>query len=278
MDYLVADHTVVPPGSESYYAEKIIYLPGSYQINDARRTTGEQTLSRAQLALPPAGLVYCCFNNSYKITPSTFDSWMRILKRTDPSVLWLLEDNPAASANLQREAERRGVSAQRLLFAPRVAQSEHLARLRLAGLFLDTLPYNAHTSASDALWVGVPVLTRAGEAFASRVAASLLRAIGLPELITVTADQYEELAVALGNEPQRLVAMKEKLAAHRLTAPLFNTGLSTRNIETAYARIYERYQAELPAEHIDLQRGLIPVPAAGQVHPADNSRSRPDVD
>ena len=253
MDYLIADHTLLPPGSESHYAEKIIYLPHSYQINDNRRSIGEQAFTRAQLGLPPAGMVFCCFNNSYKITPSTFDSWMRILKRTESSVLWLLEDNPTAAANLRREALRRGVSAQRLVFAPRVPLSEHLARHRLADLFLDTLPCNAHTTASDALWAGVPLLTCAGEAFASRVAASLLHAIDLPELITSTPEQYEEVAVVLGTEPKRLADIRQKLSNRRLTAALFDTGLSTRNLETAYSRIYQRYQADLPADHIDMQ-------------------------
>jgi predicted O-linked N-acetylglucosamine transferase (SPINDLY family) len=250
MDYLIADHTLIPAGSELHYAEKIIFLPNSYQINDARRSIAEHTFTRAQLGLPPAGLVFCCFNNSYKIAPSTFDSWMRILKRTEPSVLWLLEDNPAATANLRREALRRGVDAQRLVFAPRVPLSEHLARHRFADLFLDTLPYNAHTSASDALWAGVPVLTCVGEAFASRVAASLLHAMDLPELITLTPEDYEKLAVALGNDPQHLADIRQKLSEQRLTAALFNTRLSTRHLETAYSRIYERYQADLPAEHI----------------------------
>ena len=195
--------------------------------------------------------MFCCFNNNHKITPATFDGWMRILKQAEGSVLWLREDNSTAARNLRKEAEARGVNAARLIFAGRMPlPAEHLARHRAADLFIDTLPYNAHTTASDALWAGLPVLTCMGEAFASRVAASLLNAIDLPELITTTQAEYEALAVELAANPQRLRQIKQKLERNRLTTPLFDTRLFTRRLEDAYTRMYERYQAGLPPEHI----------------------------
>jgi predicted O-linked N-acetylglucosamine transferase (SPINDLY family) len=254
IDYLIADRTLVPEGSECYYSEQIIYLPDSYQINDSARPTAACEQTREHCGLPAAGVVFCCFNNCYKITPGMFDRWMRILNRVEGSVLWLLEDNAAATRNLQRAARRRGVDAERVLFAPRLALPEHLARQSLADLFLDTLPCNAHTTASDALWAGLPVITCAGEGFAARVAASLLEAIQLPELIAATPVHYEQLAIALASDPQRLARIRQRLAAQRLTAPLFNTRLSTRHLETAYSEIYERYQAGSSPAHIDVQR------------------------
>jgi predicted O-linked N-acetylglucosamine transferase (SPINDLY family) len=178
---------------------------------------------------------------------------MRILHRVKDSVLWLLEDNPGAASNLRQEAARRDIDGGRLIFAPRTALPEHLARHGVADLFLDTLPYNAHTTASDALWAGVPVLTCAGNAFAGRVAASLLNAIRLPELITSSYEQYEQLAVELATKAQRLSEIRRTLAANRSTAPLFNTRIHTSHLEAAYAEIYERYQAELPSADIILE-------------------------
>jgi predicted O-linked N-acetylglucosamine transferase (SPINDLY family) len=207
--------------------------------------------ARAEFGLPPAGFVYCCFNNSYKITPNSFDRWMRILSRVDGSVLWLSDLNPSAKANLRMEAAQRGVSPERLVFAKRMdALPEHLARQRLADLFLDTLPYNAHATASDALWAGVPILTCMGEAYPARVAASLLKAIGMPELIASTASHYEELAVELAGDPARLLGFKQRLANNRMTSPLFDTRVFARHIEAAYARIVERKRAGLPADHL----------------------------
>ena len=197
MDYIVADPILIPPESRQHYAEKIVYLPDSYQVNDRKRRISDKEFTRAELGLPPTGFVFCCFNNNFKITPNTFNGWMRILKQVEGSVLWLLEDNETAANNLRREAEARGVEPARLVFARRMPLPEHLARHRAADLFIDTLPYNAHTTASDALWAGLPVLTRIGESFAGRVAASLLNAVGLPELITATQEQYEAMAVAL---------------------------------------------------------------------------------
>jgi predicted O-linked N-acetylglucosamine transferase (SPINDLY family) len=253
MDYLIADHTLIPQESRRHYTEKIVYLPGSYQANDAKRAIADRAFTRAELGLPAAGFVFCCFNNNYKIMPDTFDRWMRILERVPGGVLWLLADNPTAVANLRREAARRNVSPERLVFAGRIDLPEHLARHRAADLFIDTWPCNAHTTASDALWAGLPVLTCAGEGFASRVAASLLTAIGLPELIVSTADHYEELAVQLATDRQHLTEIKQRLAENRLTAPLFDTQRYTLQIEAAYTKLYERCQANLPAEHIHIE-------------------------
>jgi predicted O-linked N-acetylglucosamine transferase (SPINDLY family) len=233
-----------------------MYLPHSYQPNDAKRAVADRAFTRAEIGLPPQEFVFCCFNNNYKITPATFDCWTRILRRVEGSVLWLLVDNPAAARNLRREAALRNVSAERLIFAERIDLPGHLARHRVADLFLDTLPYNAHTTASDALWAGLPILTCTGEAFASRVAASLLQAIHLPELIASTPQQYEDLAVDLATDPPRLARIKQKLADNRLTAPLFDIERYTRHVEAAYAKIYERYQADLPAEHIHIESKL----------------------
>jgi predicted O-linked N-acetylglucosamine transferase (SPINDLY family) len=250
IDYLIADPTLVAASHENDYSEKIAYLPNSYQVNDAKRLISERVFTRIELGLPRTGFVYCCFNNNYKITPDIFGSWMRILKQVQGSVLWLFEDNALAAKNLRREAELRGVGAERLIFAKQMALPEHLARHRHADLFLDTLPYNAHTTASDALWAGLPVLTRLGDTFAGRVAASLLTAIGLPELITSTPEAYEALAIELAANPDKLTTIKRKLADNRLTTPLFDTRLFARHIEAAYTAMYERYQSDLPPEHI----------------------------
>jgi predicted O-linked N-acetylglucosamine transferase (SPINDLY family) len=249
-DYLIADGTLIPDASRQHYSEKIAYLPGCYQVNDRRRAAAGPPPSREELGLPRAGFVFCCFNNNYKITPGTFDGWMRILEQVDGSVLWLLEDNPAAARNLCKEAAGRGVRPDRLIFARRMPLPAHLARHRAADLFIDTLPYNAHTTASDALWAGLPLLTCAGRTFAGRVAASLLKAVDLPELITTTQEQYEALAVALATNPLRLDQIRQVLERNRLTAPLFDTRLFARRIEDAYAQMYERYQADLPPDHL----------------------------
>jgi predicted O-linked N-acetylglucosamine transferase (SPINDLY family) len=254
MDYLIADHTLIPEADRRYYSEKIIYLPDSYQVNDSLRAISPKPYARAGEGLPESAFVFCCFNQTYKISPSVFDSWMRILGRVEGSVLWLMEINPWAVENLRIEAARRGIDPQRLIFAKSLPVDEHLARQRLADLFLDTIPYNAHTTASDALWAGLPVLTRAGETFASRVAASLLRAVDLPELITTTESEYEELAVTLAHDPQRLQALRQRLQQNHLTAPLFDCKTYTRYLESAYSAIVERYLAGLSPDHIDIPR------------------------
>lgn len=264
MDYLVADRVVIPPGYEHHYREKIIYLPESYQVNDGQRRMSEPTGSREQAGLPPQGMVYCCFNNTYKITPRVFTTWMRMLERVPDSVLWLLEDHARAANQLRQAAVRAGIGAQRLIFAPRLYASAHLARHRFADLFLDTSPCNAHTTASDALWAGLPVLTCPGEAFASRVAASLLSALGLPELITVDRTAYEEVGVALGLDAPRLTAIKRKLAEQRRTGSLFDTVRTTRHLEAAYAAIHARARIGLPPEHVVVEPLPAPPAEAGR--------------
>ena len=255
MDYIIADPTLIPEQSQQFYTEKIVYLPDSYQVNDAKRQIADKVFTRQELGLPTAGFVFCCFNNNYKITPGTFDCWMRILKRVEGSVLWLFDDNPMVSVNLRREAVRRGIEADRLVFAGRKSLPEHLARHRSADLFLDTLPYNAHTTASDALWSGLPVLTLIGESFAGRVAASLLNAVDLPELITSTEEEYEALAIELAVNPGKLDEIRLKLDRNRLAAPLFDIELYTRHIESAYQKMYNRYQLDLLPDHIYVKSG-----------------------
>jgi len=252
-DYIVADKTLIPGESQQYYTEKIVYLPHSYQVNDSRRKISPKLFTRKQLGLPESGFLFCCFNNNYKILPATFDVWMRLLKRVTGSVLWLLEDNPTAAKNLRKEAEVRGVDPARLVFAQRMKLDEHLARHRVADLFIDTLPYNAHTTASDALWAGLPVLTQMGQSFAARVAASLLNAMDLPELITKTQAEYEARAVELANDPLQLAEIKKKLEKNRLTSPLFNGQLFARHIEAAFAEIHRRNLNGDKPDHIDVE-------------------------
>jgi predicted O-linked N-acetylglucosamine transferase (SPINDLY family) len=256
MDYIVADETVIPRDHEGFYSEKVVYLPDTYQANDSRRRIAECNPTRSEMGLPEDAFVFCSFKNSYKITPAIFDIWMRLLKEVEGSVLWLFEDNPDASANLKDEARARGINPARLIFAARVDAAAHLARQRLADLFLDTLPCTAHTTASDALWVGLPVLTILGSTFAGRVAASLLRAIGMPELIGPSLQAYEELALHLARDKQALADIRAKLAGNRSTHPLFDTARFTRHLETAYTMAWERYQrGERPAGFAVAGRG-----------------------
>jgi predicted O-linked N-acetylglucosamine transferase (SPINDLY family) len=252
VDYIIADKTIIPIESQSCYSEKVVYLPNSYQVNDRKRLISEKQFTRQELGLSENDFVFCCFNNNYKILPATFDGWMRILKSVDGSVLWLFKDNPWAAENLKKEAQKQGLDRQRLVFADYMPLSDHLARHRQADLFLDTLPYNAHTTTSDALWTGLPVLTLMGRSFAGRVAGSLLNAIDLPELITNTQVEYEALAIELAMSPNKLADIKSKLMANRLTAPLFDTPLFAKNIEAAYIKMMERYQADLQPEHISI--------------------------
>ena len=254
MDYLLADPVVIPPESHSLYSEKVVQLPHCYQVNDAARLIADTAWRRADAGLPESGFVFCCFNNSFKINPEVFDVWMRILTRVEGSVLWLLEDTPAAARHLAAQAVRRGVAAERLVFAQRVPVADHLARHRLADLFLDTLPYNAHTTASDALWAGLPLLTCMGESFAARVGASLLTALGLPELIASDWSAFEQLAVDLATAPDRLTAIRRKLAFNRLNMPLFDTALSTRHIEAAFVTMMERHRRGLAPAHLQIPR------------------------
>jgi protein O-GlcNAc transferase len=241
IDYVIGDPVVTPLEHAPHYVEKIVQLPDCYQVNDRKRAIAERP-SRQQAGLPPQGFVFCCFNNNYKITAPIFDVWMRLLKAVPESVLWLLRDNVGAEANLRREAQVRGVDPERLVFAGRSDLAEHLARHKLADLFLDTLPYNAHTTASDALWAGVPIVTCRGNAFAGRVGASLLRSVGLPELVTLNFPDYEALALRLATEPALLVGFRQRLAQNLATCPLFDTDRFRRHLEAAYTTMWEIWQ------------------------------------
>jgi predicted O-linked N-acetylglucosamine transferase (SPINDLY family) len=258
VDYILADASVIPAGNEAFFSERAVRLPDAYQVNDATRAIAERTPTRAEAGLPDVGFVFCSFNNNYKITPDVFDVWMRLLGAAPGSVLWLLDDNPAASRNLRQEAARRGVAPERLVFAPRLPHAEHLARHRLADLFLDTLPCNAHTTASDALWVGLPVVTCTGDAFASRVAASLLRAVGLPELVTGSLEAYEALATTLTTGRAMLADVKTRLARNRSPYPLFDTERFRRHIEAAYETMWERCQRGEPPSGFTVQSIDVP--------------------
>ena len=257
MDYIIADPVLIPKSSQIFYSEKIAYLPNSYQVNDRSRKVSDRVFTRSECNLPDQGFVFCCFNNNYKITPSTLGSWSRILKHVEGSVLWLLEDSEIAKANLIKESEALGIKQERLVFAKRLDLPEHLARHQLADLFIDTLPCNAHTTASDSLWAGLPVLTLLGEAFPGRVAASLLTAIDLPELITRSQDEYESVAIDLALNPTKIKAIKERLKENRLTKPLFNTKQITTQIESAYIQMHERYQANKMPDHIYIEPTVI---------------------
>jgi protein O-GlcNAc transferase len=246
---------VIPPHTRRHYSENVIYLPhsyypNSYRFNEQSALAAGGGASRAQLGLPETGFVFCCFNSPYKILPTTFTAWMRILNSVEGSVLWLFADNPVTARNLRSEAEKRGVSGARIVVASPLPLAQHLPRHRAADLFLDTHPCGAHTTATDALWTGLPVLTRCGESLASRVPASLLAALGLPELVTSSAEEYEALAIALATDPQSLSALRSRLEAGRLTMPLFDTRLLARHLEHGYAQIYRRYHSGLPPEDV----------------------------
>jgi predicted O-linked N-acetylglucosamine transferase (SPINDLY family) len=247
MDYLLADRVVIPEESRRFYSEQIVTLPGSYQANDDTQPIAA-TPTRAAAGLPPDGVVFASFNNTFKITPAIFAIWMRLLRDVPDSSLWLLAGQHAAPGNLRNEAARAGIEPDRLIFAQQLPRDQHLARLRLADIFLDTLPYNAHTTAADALWAGLPVVTCPGDTFQSRVAASLLTAIGLPELITSSLEGYAALAARLARDPAALATVKAKLAANRNTTALFDTARFTRHLEAAYATMIERHwRGEAPA-------------------------------
>jgi protein O-GlcNAc transferase len=233
-DYIFADAFIIPPGAEAYYAEKVLRLPDCYQVNDRKRAIADRTPTREECGLPLTGFVFCSFNQTAKILPEVFGAWMRILESVPGSVLWLLETNPWATGNLRREARKRGLHDDRLIFARPLPLPEHLARYRLAGLSLDTFPYGSHTTASDALWAGCPLLTRTGETFASRVAGSILASAGMRELVTGDLESYERMAVALASNADRLEALRLRLRENRDTCPLFDTPRFTRNLENAY--------------------------------------------
>ena len=244
VDYVLVDRHVVSADEQPYFTERLVYLPDCYQVNDRRRPITARIPSRPECGLPETGFVFCCFNSAHKITAPMFDTWMRLLAGVPGSVLWLLEPNATAAGNLRREAESRlAGGAARLVFAPPLANPEHLARMAVASLFLDTLPYNAHTLASDALWGGCPVITCAGRAFPGRVAASLLGAVGLPELVTDSLAGYEALAFELALHPLRLLAIREKLQANRLTTALFDSRRFTRHLESAFETMWRVHLA-----------------------------------
>jgi predicted O-linked N-acetylglucosamine transferase (SPINDLY family) len=254
VDYIIADRVVIPAADQQFYSEKVAYLPDSYQPNDDRRVCPALDVTRSSEGLPEHGFVFCSFNNTFKITPMIFDIWMRLLRQVDGSVLWLLEGDGLVPQNLRREAERRGVAASRLIFAKRVALEDHLARHRLADLFLDTLPYNAHTTASDALWMGLPVITCPGKTFAGRVAASLLTAAGLEELIASSLEDYEAIVLKLARDRSLLDSLRERVESSRHDGRLFDTALYTRQIEAAYVQMWERLQRGEPPACISVPR------------------------
>lgn len=253
MDYIVADDFLIPAARRGHCTEKVVCLPECFQANDDRRAFAPDTPPRRLFGLPDFGLVFCCFNNHYKINPACFAVWMRLLRSVPGSVLWLVAEEPSVQANLRGEARNHEVDPERLIFADRIAYDDHLARLRCADLFLDTLPFNAGTTASDALWAGVPLVTCAGEAPAARMAGSLLTAVGLPELITGSLEAYEALALELATTPSMLADLRSRLARNRLTSPLFDSERFCRHLESAYLAMWERSESGKPPQSFSVQ-------------------------
>jgi protein O-GlcNAc transferase len=252
IDYLIADHIVIPNEKKIHYSEKIVFMPNSYQPNNSRFEVLKIDVIKKNFGLPSNGFIFCSFNNQSKISPSTFAGWMRILKATNNSILWLYVVNVNAAKNLKKEAKQFGINEDRLIFAQNILHKDHLKRIQLADLFLDTLPYNGHTTTSEALKMGLPVLTSIGSSFASRVSASLLTAVNLSEMITSTQEEYETLAIQLATHPEKLKVIKDKLVQNLPTAPLFNTKLYTLNLEAAYQIMYKRYQDGLDPDDIEI--------------------------
>jgi predicted O-linked N-acetylglucosamine transferase (SPINDLY family) len=257
IDYIIADRFVLPRDHQAFYSEQPVYLPDCFQVNDGQRPVTREIARRQESGLPEHGFVFCCFNNNYKIMPPVFDVWMRLLRAVEDSVLWLSASNRTAADNLRREAETRGVAADRILFAPIVPQADYLAQYRCADLFLDTLPYNAGATASDALWSGCPVITCAGKTFVSRMAGSILHAANLPDLVTHSLSDYEALALRLARNPDELAAVKKRLAENIGSAPLFDCARFTRHLESAYQGMWETHLAgrqpapiEVPASYL----------------------------
>tara|TARA_R110001583_G_scaffold31776_1_gene108315 strand:- start:17730 stop:19772 length:2043 start_codon:yes stop_codon:yes gene_type:complete len=250
MDYIVADKVIIPEKQRPFYTEKVIYLPDSYQPNDRNRIIPETSTTRSDFGLPETGFVFCSFNSNYKISPNEFDIWMRLLAKYEDSVLWLLRANEGVQENLLREVEARGIDRTRIVFAERLKEPEHLARHKHADLFLDTFNINAHTTASDALWAGLPIVTKAGDSFSARVAASLLCAVGLPELVAETEAQYEALIIDLVENPKRLGQIRQQLIDTRFDVPLFDSEAYTRHLENAYVAAYDRYFEGKDPDHI----------------------------
>jgi protein O-GlcNAc transferase len=277
IDYVIADPIVLPFEQQPFYTEKIVQLPDCYQVNDSRRAIAPTAPTRRDAGLPERGLVFCCFNNNWKITPPLFDVWMRLLRTVEDSVLWLIRDNEAAAANLRRQAAERGINPQRLVFAEHAALEDHLARHALADLFLDTLLYNAHTTASDALWTGLPIVSCLGESFSGRVAASLLHAVGLADLVTTNLTDYEALALRLAQDPSALKAVRERLKTNRNSFPLFDTDRFRRHIESAYTTMWDIYKRGEPPRGFRIE----PIPDAPQPSSArqpTNAQKPPALD
>jgi predicted O-linked N-acetylglucosamine transferase (SPINDLY family) len=262
IDYIVADRIITPEENAPHYTERVVRLPHTYMPNDRTRPIAQQTAKRGDAGLPESGFVFTCHNGEHKFAPEIFEIWMNLLRSVPASVLWLKSPHRSAIANLRREAKARGVSPDRIVFATHVPDpADHLARLRLADLFLDTLPYNAHGTASDALWAGVPVLTCAGKTFAGRVGASLLHAIDLPELVTSSLPEYEAAALSLARDPARLSALKAKLMRNRETAPLFDTARFTRNLECAFRLMRQRHERGMPPVMFSVSDAMSPAAA-----------------
>ena len=241
MDYIVADRFLIPGEKQKHFNEKPLYLPDTYMPTDDCREISQKPMNRSDMELPDDAFVFCCFNNNYKISPNEFDIWMRLLTKVENSVLWLRQSNQSSNINMKNEAQKRKVDPSRLVFADKISMDEHLARQRFADLFVDTFAFNAHTTAAEALWAGLPVVTKAGLGFAARVAGSLLNAVGLPELVTETEQDYEVLILELATNPTKLAEIKKKLATNRLTQPLFNTELYTKHLENGYKQAYQNY-------------------------------------
>jgi len=250
MDYIISDATLIRPDEYGHYAEKVVVLPGSYQANDDSKAIGDTASTRECMGLPPLGMVFACFNNNYKITPDVFEVWMRLLRQLQGSVLWLLSGSNAAAAGVEAAVRAHGIDAGRIVWAKRLPLADHLARHAHADLFLDTFHYNAHTTCSDALWAGLPVLTLAGRTFASRVAASLLNTIGLPELVTRSVDEYEAAALSLAASPRKLADLRHRLRCNRTKMPLFDTPLFAKRIEAAFEAMWDRHRQGLQPDHI----------------------------
>ncbi len=250
IDYIIADKIIIPKKNEKFYSEKIVYLPNTYQVNDSKKQISKKFLSKKEFGLPENSFIFCCFNQNYKINPKIFNIWMDLLLEVKNSTLWLIEDNEISIKNLKKEAEKKMVNQNRIIFAKRLPNEKHLARHKLADLFIDTFPYTAHTTGSDALWSGLPLVTLKGETFASRVASSLLNAVNLPELVTTSYEEYKELAIKLSLNPKILQTFKKKLEINISKKPLFNTKLFVKNIESAFIQMHDRYYKGMPKKNI----------------------------
>ena len=252
VDYIIGDKTIISKENAKYFTEKIIYLPDTYQANDSRKQISTKKFHRKDFNLPNDQFVFCCFNKKYKLDPNTFNLWINILKKVPNSVLWLLDENNTSTKNIFNEAKIRGIKPDRIIFAKSMPMEEHLARQKLADLFLDTFPYGAHTTCSDALWVGLPLITKKGESFASRVSSSLLKSIGMDELITTSNDEYEQLAIELANNKEKIKLIQKKLVKNIKNKPLFNTNLYTLNLEKAFKKVYENCLKNIPKSNIEV--------------------------